>query len=569
MSEGADQAAQDQLMTVLAHAPIPAALLEIRDVPHSPILAVNDAWCRLMGRSAEAVIGHPISEFVYPPSLSASARVQYSLSQGAADAVYEGRFLHASGYVLWLRATCVVLRDDDRTLTIEFCENLSERKEDELFLINSALNDPLTGLPNRYRALERLQAMLTTLDGGIQALAVVFLDIDYFAVINERFGQANGDYVLAETAKRLSQLMRSSDVVARWGSDEFVMFFGDGAEGVHRAVKNIVERVGNAMKFRVGDEKFEVMVTLSIGAVVTQDPDDDRDALVRAAEVAMLEARATGRSRFALVDHEMRKRILDQWKLQRALLGAFERNEFVVAYQPIFSCRTGKVLGLESLIRWSWAGGELVPASEFIRFAEETDLIVEIGAWMTEQVCAQLARWQALPDGPPMVGINLSGVEVLSEDVGSRLVRMAAAAGVNLDNMVIEVTESVLFESGGAIVAVFEGLQKKGVRLVLDDFGTGFSNSNYLQTFPLFAIKIDKTFIGHLETGREQLIVRSMIDLAHGLGLKVIAEGVETQLQLELLADFGCDALQGYLLGRPVSAAEVTEVMLTHGVARE
>ena len=417
-----------------------------------------------------------------------------------------------------------------------------------------ALHDPLTGLPNRSLLLDRLQQALARADRRPQKVAVLFLDLDRFKVINDSLGHQTGDRVLVAVADRLVASLRPGDTATRFGGDEFVVVCEEVVD--ERQALEIAERLAARLRepFMLGGE--EVFLSVSVGVSLANGSEDDPTALLRDADAAMYRAKELGRARCDLFDAEMRARAVARLETENDLRRAIERGELRVHYQPNVSIDGGTVVGVEALVRWEHPRRGLVSPAEFIPLAEETGQIVPLGAWVLEEACRQLAIWTARGRMSPArdfaVSVNLSPHQLASRDLVDQVRRVLLRTEVDPSQLCLEITETALLHDVDGAIETLRRLRGLGVRIALDDFGTGYSALSYLHVMPVDVLKIDRSFVGRLGPDpRDRAIVEGMISLAHALDLTVVAEGVETAGQLDDLAAMGCDVAQGFYFFRP------------------
>jgi diguanylate cyclase (GGDEF)-like protein len=423
-----------------------------------------------------------------------------------------------------------------------------------------AQHDPLTGLPNRSLVLDRLSEALESQEPGEPAVGVLFVDLDRFKIVNDTMGHAIGDELLIRVGERLRAAVRPTDTVGRLAGDEFVVL----CEGVGLdELVDIAERVADTVAAPLSLYGRDAVITASIGvAHVARGP--RAEDVLRDADVAMYRAKERGRARIELFDHADRVRLLERVEVEHALRVALQRDEFVLHYQPIFRATTGELIGVEALVRWARPGVGLVHPDGFVPLAEDTGLIVPIGTWVLREACAQLGRWRrSLPAAEHLqVSVNLSARQFTAPDLVLVVADSFVSAGLPGGALSLEITESVLMEEAEATTATLRVLKELGVSLSVDDFGTGYSSLSYLKRFPVDVLKVDRTFVDGLRVDSEdQAIVAAVISLAAALGLDVIAEGVETEAQLDELRRLGCTAVQGYLLGRPVGADDFERLL--------
>jgi diguanylate cyclase (GGDEF)-like protein len=436
-----------------------------------------------------------------------------------------------------------------------------ERKRAEVQLAHQALHDALTGLPNRALLLDRLAQAVTRLGRHGTALAVLFCDLDRFKVVNDSLGHDAGDRLLVDVARRLEGVLRAGDTAARFGGDEFVILCEDIA-GAHQAIA-IAERVKAvlATPFVLGDD--EAHVRTSIGIAMATDLGARPEALLRDADAAMYRAKEKGGGVYEVFDDDMRARAVKRLETENALHRALERGEFVLHYQPQAHMATGAVAGVEALVRWAHPERALVYPGEFIGSAEETGLILEIGAWALREACEQQARWAGLRTGPPLrMSVNLSARQCAHPDLVDMVATTLRETAVDPTTICLEITETAVMADMEAGVGVLDQLRALGVTLAIDDFGTGWSSLRALQRFPVDEVKIDKSFVdGVARDPQEAAIVAAVISLSHALGLRTVAEGVESVSQVDRLRTLGCDVAQGFFFWRPAAPEDLTTLL--------
>lgn len=458
----------------------------------------------------------------------------WMLSRGQADRSHEGRPLRMAG-----------------SLT-----DISGRKLAEERLQHDALHDPLTGLANRVLFLDRLEHSLDRYRRNRDRVcAVLFLDLDRFKVVNDSLGTNIGDRLLLEVAGRLESCVRQVDTVARLGGDEFIILLDD-IGGIGDATR-VADRILASLKKPLYLDGQEVFTTCSIGIALSGKDDVAADDLMRNADIAMYRAKALGKSRFEVFDPTMRARAHALLRLETDLRRAVERSEFVLAYQPIVALESGRITGFEALLRWSHPKrGQLLP-KEFLATAEETGLIVPIGWEALAKACRQAAAWQRefQLDPPLTVSVNLSGKQLRQGDLVEQVGLALRESGLSPGSLTLEITEGVIMADLDASRSALEGLRALGVRLHLDDFGTGHSSLSVLHSFQVDTLKIDRSFVRRMtQDARNAGIVDTILALAKVLGKEVIAEGVETREQLVRLSDLRCQYAQGYYFSLPVDA---------------
>ena len=425
-----------------------------------------------------------------------------------------------------------------------------------------ALHDPLTGLPNRVLLLDRLTQALERSRRRENHVAVLFLDLDRFKVVNDSLGHDVGDRLLIATASRMSAALRPGDTATRFGGDEFVVVCEE-IESEQEAV-DIADRLAAALlePFDLGDR--EMFVTVSVGVAISSSEDDQPNSLIRDADAAMYLAKSRGRARVEVFDARLREDAIERLDTENDLRRAIDRGELCVFYQPVIDITTGTVSGCEALVRWQHPERGLVPPASFIPLAEETGLIPRLTQCVLEQACEQLAEWQELDNLPETfaVAVNLSAREVAEPGLVETIADVLVRHEVDARRLCLEITETALLHDIDAALAALARLRRLGVRVALDDFGTGYSSLSYLRRLPVDVLKIDRSFIGRLGyDGKDRAVVAGMIDLAHALNLTVVAEGVETSVQLTELVQLGCDAAQGWYFSASKPAVQVGDMM--------
>jgi diguanylate cyclase (GGDEF)-like protein/PAS domain S-box-containing protein len=448
--------------------------------------------------------------------------------------------------------------------------DISERKDFESRLAHQATHDALTGLPNRVLLLDRLKMAMARVGRTGRPLAVLFCDLDNFKVVNDSLGHDVGDTLLRTIAARISEAVRPADTVARFGGDEFVVLCDQLASEADAIV--IAERLATVITEPVEVGEHEIVVSTSVGIAFARSSHDRPEALIRDADVAMYRAKEKGRNRLEVFDDEMRARAMVRLDTERALRRALDRRELRVFYQPKIDLVTNLVCGFEALLRWEHPERGLLAPSEFIGLAEETGLIVPIGTWVLSHSCRQMQLWRAVyPEAHDLeLSVNLSARQVAQPDLVEVVSEVLADTGLDPERLELEMTESALMAHAAETVDLLRSLKRLGVRLAVDDFGTGYSSLAYLRRFPVNVLKIDREFVTRLgESVEDTEIVRLVTMLARSLGLQVVAEGVETERQLDVLRELGCDRAQGFYLSRPLAGAGVDDLLARmHGQAR-
>jgi diguanylate cyclase (GGDEF)-like protein len=427
-------------------------------------------------------------------------------------------------------------------------------------LTRQAFQDPLTALPNRALFMDRLAHALARTERRAQHVAVLFLDIDRFKVINDSLGHAVGDQVLGELSRRLIDCVRPEDTVARLGGDEFAILLEDLDE--LSGATAVAERVAKALETPFLLEGREVVVTMSVGVALNTRRPILPEELLRDADLAMYRAKGKGKNRYEVFDTDTAAPAIHRLDLELDLRSAVARDELRLHYQPVVHLETGRVEEFEALVRWQHKERGLLPPDAFIGLTEETGLIIPIGQWVLTEACRQARRWQQeRPGEPPLtIGVNLSARQLQDPDLVNLVSGVLKDSGLDPRCLKFEITESVVMQDAPATLATLHALRDLGIRLAIDDFGTGYSSLGYLKRFPIDTLKIDRSFVEGIVTDAEDsAIVQAVISVAKSLGLSVTAEGIENAAQLQRLRELGCDRGQGFYFGHPRAAELVFE----------
>ncbi|HTZ86373.1 MAG TPA: EAL domain-containing protein [Solirubrobacteraceae bacterium] len=423
-----------------------------------------------------------------------------------------------------------------------------------------ALHDPLTDLPNRVLFLDRLGHAMER--PGAQ-VAVALIDIDNFKLVNDSLGHSAGDELLRKVAPRLTAALRPGDTIGRLGGDEFVVLLEQVPD--EPAAARIAERIVAAFEVPFELAAGEHFAKASLGIALAAVEDEQQPAaLIRDADAAMYQAKAHGRARFEVFDGAMRARTVKRLSVENDLRRALEREELRVAYQPIVSLADGSLVGVEALLRWQHAERGLLAPGEFIPVAEESGLIESIGNWVLETACAQAASWHAeSPESPPLgIAVNLSARQFAQRELEQAVLAALERSGIAPESLCLEITESVLLEEPERVSETIGEIARHGVRFALDDFGTGYSSLAYLGRLPIDCLKVDRSFVDVLGTSeRSTAITKAIVRMAQALSIEVVAEGVESETQLKLVRDIGCELAQGFYLHRPLQAEQISQLL--------
>jgi len=515
------------------------------------IVEANESLASMLQRSTDELVGRTLRELTHPEDVRASQSHRAQLELGVVDSyLVDQRYRRRDGAYLTTRTRVSVSEDDGILFAIHHIEDVTEERRTAEQLTHAARHDELTGIANRSYFMQVLEQRLTGSRPGLVGL--LFIDLDHFKVVNDSLGHARGDELLRQVAQRLEGAVREGDLLARFGGDEFVVVL-DGRGGPVDAA-TAAERLRAAVHPAVTVDGHEFFVTVSIGWSTNHDAGMSPDEMLRDADAAMYRAKSRGRDcveAFQVGSHESGMQAL---RTVGELRRGVERGEIVPYFQPIVELQSGRIVGFEVVARWLHPDRGLLPPAEFLPFAEESGLLVSLGASMMRNSLSQMARWRAAGHSfaNGSVAVNVGSRQLVDSSFLPTVVEILDETGLDPDSVWFEITESALLADARAATSTLREIRGLGIHLSVDDFGTGYSSLTYLKRFPVEAIKIDRSFVSGLGIEDEDsTIVEAVIQLGRALGLTVVAEGVESPLQLQRLRDLKCDRGQGYLFGRP------------------
>jgi diguanylate cyclase (GGDEF)-like protein/PAS domain S-box-containing protein len=531
------------------------------------VVEVNPAFVRQTGYTPGEIVGQLSGKL----NSSLTTEADLAAMQSAVDAtgVWRGemwdRARDGRVYPKWL--TISVLRNEDGEVTHHIANSIdvTEAKQAEDRIRHLAHHDTLTQLPNRVLLHGRLEQAMASARRDAGQLAMLFIDMDRFKDINDTLGHSVGDSLLVEVGRRLSALVRDSDIVARLGGDEFVLVLTGTGQGAARASAAVAAKVLAELGRPYRVRGHELHSTPSLGIALFPADGEDADTLMKNADAAMYHAKAAGRNNAQFFTPEMNQATQDRLALEAGLRGAIERGELSVHYQPQLDLASRRIVGMEALVRWRHPEMGLIPPLKFIPVAEDTGQIEAIGAWVLEASLRQVALWRAAGHGDLRVAVNLSAHQLRADAFPEHVAQALRRHGLTGSALELEITESVAMRDPARTAALLRQLRQFGVALAIDDFGTGYSSLAYLKQLPLSCLKLDRSFVMDIETdANDAAICTATIQMAHSLGLGVVAEGVETATQLEFLRRLGCDTVQGYFIARPLSAPDCAAFLARH-----
>jgi diguanylate cyclase (GGDEF)-like protein/PAS domain S-box-containing protein len=534
--------------------------------PEGNILEVSPSLIVSLAANPEPVHGADWTRLIHPDDLPETTRRREHAMAAGEPYDIEHRMRSANGEWRWFRSYAAPKRAADGTISLWYgsSEDISERKASEAEVLRMAYHDGLTGLPNRVRFSQLLETSIRTAEAKNGSFALHCLDLDHFKSVNDRLGHPGGDAVLRQIAARLAGCKRGFDVLARFGSDEFyILQSGPQPE----SALALAERVAAVLSEPLEIEGHLFSVTASIGVAIYPGDGNDADTLFRNSDLALYRAKTTGRALCCIFDSRLDEHQRELLALKLDLQDAINRDEFELAYQPLVNMETGQVEEFEALLRWKHPGRGWVSPAEFIPCAEESGLIIPIGAWVLERACREAATWPSRL----RVAVNVSPIQFRDKALLATTAAALEASGLPPDRLELEITESVLLLDDDVNLSLLRELREMGLRIALDDFGTGYSSLSYLQRFPFDKLKIDRSLVSRVAEGEGgRAVIRAVIAMCRALGISITAEGVETQEQFDRLRMESCDQVQGYLISRPVPSSHVPALIAAlNGSPRE
>ena len=550
---------------------------------------VNASLCRLLGYPEDEMLATDFQSLTHPDDLPGVLAAIEQLTHGHAQTCeVEMRYLHESGHEVWTLASVALARaaaDDDahavpRARAAQSSEvdhfifqlqDITDRKRAEERLVHDAFHDALTGLPNRALFMDHLGLSIARHQRHPEReFAVLFLDVDRFKIINDSLGHMIGDDLLIAISRRLEECLRPGDTVARLGGDEFTVLLDD-LPDADEAIR-VAERIKRELAVPFSLQGHEIFCGASIGIAPGSTGYAQPEDVLRDADTAMYHAKSHGSARFSVFDRRMHTQATNLLQLENDLRHAIEREELSLYYQPIMRLDSHRLSGFEALLRWQHPQHGFISPAEFIPVAEDTSLIVPIGSWVLREACIQMRRWQNESNGNRdlVMSVNLSGKQFAQVDLIAEIKDLLEETNLHPRCLKLEITESVVMDNIETAVETLEGLRRLGIALSIDDFGTGYSSLSYLHRFPLSTLKIDRSFVSLMLGNNENSeIVRTIVMLAEKLNMDVVAEGIESDDQLALLRQIGCQYGQGYLFSRPLpseqAGAFLRNTALAHG----
>jgi diguanylate cyclase (GGDEF)-like protein/PAS domain S-box-containing protein len=523
-----------------------------RTTGNGKLAYASDAIRSVLGYEPGELEGHDVMDFVHPEDHHLVRRFLGSMSPDQPSYTFAYRALRKDGSEVWLETTSRAIAnpvDGRLDEIVSVSRDISERRRAEEQIEYQAYHDSLTGLPNRLLFRDRLTIALAHARRTGMPVAVMFLDLDRFKVVNDTLGHSPGDELLRIVAARLRSVLREGDTIARMGGDEFTILLTDIRDPDVAA--GIAQKLLDTVAEPVRLEGHDLYVTTSVGIALYPADGETAEALLQSADSAMYRAKDLGRNAFQLCSAAMNTRAAERLSIESALRRAIERDELILHFQPIVRMQSGQMAGMEALLRWNRPEHGLVPPAQFIEIAEETRLILPIGEWVLRQACRRAVEWQN-GTNTMRVAVNLSPRQFQQTNLVDVIDQVLRETGLAPEALELEITETTAMLNTERTMSTLAALRELGLQIAVDDFGTGHSSLNYLRRFPIDRVKIDREFVqGIEESASDRAIVSAIVTMAHGLRLAVTAEGVETEAQATFLREQQCEEVQGFLFGRP------------------
>lgn len=530
----------------------------------------NEALCKHLSLSYEEIIGQPFLKLLPYAELREQIEKELpSLSKEQRIFAIEHLLKNTNDTedIKWIQWHVKALFDINGNLTgyhftgreISDIQREKAIKQKEQALLNLAYNDPVTGLPKRSLFMDRLMQLILKAKRYNNKIALIFIDLDNFKKINESLGYDLGDILLKEASYRIKYCLRNSDVISRISADDYAIILSeiDKVENIPIVIDRIIRSLANPFELKGN----QVYVTASIGISLFPEDGDDAEALLKNAEIAMNYAKSQDKNNYKFFNPTMNQYAFERLKIENDLRRAIERKEFVIYYQPQISMTKGDIVGVEALVRWKHPEKGMIPPLKFIPLSEETGLIIPLSEIIIQQALSEVVSWRDLGLPPVSVAVNISLRHFKQPNFTDFILKTIEETKIEPHNLEIELTESILMHDVNTVISILKNFKDKGITISIDDFGTGYSSLNYLKSLPISKLKIDKSFVNNITfDSKDSMIVKTIIDIAHNLNIKVIAEGVENLNQMEFLRNLKCDELQGYFFSKPLPSDEFVKL---------
>lgn len=541
--------------TLLRSEAVPLAVLDRSGI----VMEMNEASSRTLGYQRSELLGEPITRLVEPGSRQL---LQETLKQALLGEAKQTNIniTHRSGFPLELQVVCAPMIQEDEVIgTVMISQDLSDRKRNVERIRYMAYYDDMTGLPNRTLFQMKLTETLARSKEEDRVVGICYLDLDRFKLVNASFGREFGDMLLMQVAERLNRDLSENDFAARMEGDEFALLFCNLQSEKHllELSRQLLKSIEEPYELK----GFPLHITASIGSVTNRNEDDDSYTLIKKADMALVKVKESGKNDCQLYSDSWNNSSLERLTLQHEMYRAIQRNEFILHYQPQYDLDSCTMVGVEALVRWNHPLKGIILPGSFIPLAEESGMIVQIGEWVLEEACRQNKAWQDAGLPPMPVSVNLSIRQFVQNDLASKVSEVLGKTGLDAKYLDLEITESMTMDVGHVSRCIL-ALTELGVGISVDDFGTGYSSFHYLKNFPIDRLKIDRSFVRDIQQDPSDAeIVAAIIAMAHNLNIQVIAEGVETEGQMEFLRKHNCDEMQGYYWSPPVSSDNIEQML--------
>jgi len=548
----------------------------VEQSPTAVVITNEKAEIKYINHQFETLTGYSLEEIKGKnPRLLNSGKTPENVYQDMwehilSDKIWRGEMHNRTknGKDYWVYATLSAIKNDRDEIThyVSVQEDITLRKEYEERLLKQSNFDDITELPNRILVIDRLNQALASAERLNRNLALMYIDLDDFKKINDYLGHDSGNKILIECARRLTQLVRSDDTVARLGGDEFLVLINGLEEqgGAERAAEKILGSLSTAFEIDINGQREKTFLTASIGINYASDNRFDTQTLIQNSEAAMYQAKQGGGNNYCFFTSEMNKSVKKRLVMENHLRHALENNELYLVYQPQVDINEKRIIGAEALLRWKSPELGLISPLDFIPLAESTGLILEIGEWVLDQALKQLHYWNRRHEKELRIAVNCSSRQFNDKSWAAKISHLLEHRGVKPEQLELEITENLLMNDTPTTLTILNELKDLGVKIAIDDFGTGFSSLSYLTKFPIDVVKIDRSFVHHVHVDMHEAVVcRGIIGLTHGLGMKVIAEGVELQEQLAFMSKNDCDIIQGFYFSKPLEKIEFEQFLST------
>lgn len=549
---------EERFRSAFSNAPIGIGLISTE----MKWLQANESLCNIFGFSEEEILSKLLHEVVHPKDILQFLTNIGLVVQGVKKIFQaELRYYNQKGEEIWTQTSISRLNDSENSRLICQIQDITARHQAEEKLRYDASYDSLTELANRAVFMQQLsKSVVRARDENEYKFAVIFVDLDKFKLVNDSIGHTVGDKLLVAVAKRLKKCLPADCTLARFGSDEFLVLLDEEIEVEKLTL--LVEEIQKQVNLVYGIAGQEISITSSIGVVYCDDTHHTAEDVLRDADTALHIAKTQGRSRYVFFDEQLREKAVSQMRLEKDLQRAVERNEFYLVYQPIIALADRKIVGFEALIRWNHPQIGFVSPLDFISIAEENGTIIKIGKFVLDEACRQLRIWQnAFSDDFPLtMSVNVSAKQLLKKQLLTEVLEIFEKYKIAPNQVKLEITESVIVENSDAVISILKQFRAMGVKLSMDDFGTGYSSLSYLHKLPINTLKIDRSFVSQMTKETESAeIVKTIVLLAKNLHLDIVAEGIETDEQYQILRDLGCEFGQGYHFSKPLNVGDATD----------